>query len=194
MWYDHTDYDSSGTDVDIFYKYWNTATAIWTTTEVISTESTVASSYPNIAIDSHDNLHVVWSDYTDYDSFGVTVYAEILYKYWNAATAIWTTTEEVPTSPGESYHPNIAIDSHDNPHVVWIDYTDYDRSGGDADIFYKYWNATTATSSNMTIYSQITLDIAWYDIIIGVVVITTIIVSIVVLNLLINRNKKKKLS
>ncbi len=36
-----------------------------------------------------------------------------------------------------SLNPNMAIDSHDNLHVVWQDNTDYDSSGTDYDIFYK---------------------------------------------------------
>lgn len=188
VWYDYTDYDSSGIDWDIFYKHWNATTGVWTTTGVVSTQSTGDSYYPNIAIDSHDNLHVVWNDWTNYVGSGTDV--DIFYKHWNATIAIWNATEVVSTeSPGDSWLPNIAIDSQDNLHVVWHAHTDYDSSGGDADILYKY--ATTATSSNpnMVIDTQATLYIAWYDIIIVVVIVTTIIVSIFVFRLLNKRNK-----
>ena len=142
-WQDYTDYSGSGSDYDIFYKRWNATTVTWTTTEVVSTESTSSSRYPTLAADSSGNVHIAWQDWmyggsgSDYD---------ISYKRWNATTSAWTTTEVVSTeSTGNSRYPTIAVDGSGNVHIAWFDYTDYGGSGTDVDIFYKRWNATTAT-------------------------------------------------
>ena len=178
VWHDFTDYDGSGTDTDIFYKYYNQATASWTLTQVISTESTGGSAYPSIAIDSHDNVHVVWQDTTDYQGSGIDV--DVFYKYYDRATSSWTSTQVVSTeSATNSDDPRIAIDSNDNLHVVWYDFTDYGGSGSDPDIFYKIfsqetstWSVTQVVSSESTLASNfpaITVDsndnvhVAWHD-------------------------------
>ncbi|MFX1393805.1 MAG: hypothetical protein ACFFAH_09550 [Promethearchaeota archaeon] len=145
-WQDDTDYDGSGGDRDIFYKRWNATTSVWTTTEVVSTESTgisITRSHRSIAVDGSGNAHVAWHDNTDYDSSGGD--NDIFYKRWNATTGEWTTTEVVSTeSTDDSYQPSIALDSSGNAHVVWYDYTDYSGSGTDIDIFYNRWNGDTS--------------------------------------------------
>ena len=142
VWHDYTDYNNSGTDADIFYKCWNATTRVWNTTEVVFTESTNHSYNPTISVDGSENIHVAWEDYTDYNGSGTD--ADIFYKYWNATTGIWNTTEVVSTeSTNHSYDPSIIADGPGNLNVVWEDYTDYDSSGMDLDIFYKRWNATT---------------------------------------------------
>ncbi len=150
----------------------------WTTTEVVSTESTGNSYYPTIALDGSGNVHLAWNDHTDYDGSGTD--EDIFYKRWNATTAAWTTTEVVSTeSTGDSVHPTIALDGSGNVHIAWEDYTVYDGSGTDRDIFYKRWNVTMAAwtttevvsteSTSSSRYSTIVLDgsgsvhIAWYD-------------------------------
>jgi hypothetical protein len=151
-WYDDTDYSGSGADVDIFYKRRNATTAAWTTTEVVSTESTADSYYPTIATDGSGNAHIAWQDYTDYGGSGSD--ADVFYKRWNATTAAWTTTEVVSTeSTAGSYEPTIATDGSGNAHVAWYDYTDYGGSGADPDIFYKRWSATTAAWTTTEVVS-----------------------------------------
>ncbi|MHA1202819.1 MAG: hypothetical protein ACTSQ4_09890, partial [Candidatus Heimdallarchaeaceae archaeon] len=75
---DLTDYAGSGTDRDIFYKRWDASTSSWTTTEVVSTESTSASYYVSIAVDSAENVHIAWYDLTDYAGAGTD--SDIFYK------------------------------------------------------------------------------------------------------------------
>ncbi len=43
---------------------------VWSTMEVISLESNLGSSQPSMASDSNNNLHTLWSDYTDYNGAG----------------------------------------------------------------------------------------------------------------------------
>ncbi|MFW9829564.1 MAG: hypothetical protein ACFFEY_18465 [Candidatus Thorarchaeota archaeon] len=136
VWDDNTNYNGSGSDSDIFYKRWDTTSSTWTTTEVVSTESTVASWYAHIAIDATGNLHVVWDDRTNYSGSGTDL--DIFYKRWDTTSSTWTTTEVVSTeSTDESDYPTISIDGTGNIHVVWDDRTNYNGSGTDYDIFYK---------------------------------------------------------
>ena len=48
IWDDAKDYGGAGPDVDVFYKCWNATTGIWTSAEVISTESTDDTRDPTI--------------------------------------------------------------------------------------------------------------------------------------------------
>lgn len=177
-WQDTTNYLSSGTDYDIFYKMWNASTQVWGTTIVISTDSTIESSAPTIATDSMNNVHIAWYDRTNYNSSGTDF--DIFYKMWNATSQTWSTTQVVSTnSDSNSQFPNIVVDGKDNVHLCWQDLTNYNNSGTDADIFYRMWNVTTQTwgmiqviSTNSTspsyspvqaIDNQDNLHITWQD-------------------------------
>jgi len=152
VWHDYTNYNSSGTDADIFYKLWNATSSTWTTTEVVSTESTGDSGLPTIAVDGTGNVHVAWQDVTNYNSSGTDY--DIFYKRWNTTSSTWTTTEVISTeSTGISYEPTIAMDSIGNAHVAWHDYTNYNSSGVDPDIFYKLWDATSSTWTKTEVVS-----------------------------------------
>ena len=139
VWEDQTDHDGQG-DMDIYYKRWNATTRTWTTTEDLSSESTALAAKPSIAVDGSENVHVVWEDLTDDDGQGDR---DIYYKRWNVTTGAWTTTFNVSTeSTALAEKPSVAVDGSENVHVVWEDNTNDDLEG-DADIYYKHWNATT---------------------------------------------------
>jgi hypothetical protein len=74
---DDTNYGGSGSEYDIFYKS-KPSGGSWSTTEVVSTESTMKSYRPSLAVASDGTLHVVWDDETDYDGSGSD--ADIFYK------------------------------------------------------------------------------------------------------------------
>ena len=121
-------------------SYW------WTETEVISTESTSASTDPSLIVDNLGNIHIAWWDFTDYDGSGFD--QDIFYKVWNSSTSSWSLTEVVSTeSTGHSNNPRLAVDELNNVHIVWHDWTNYLGAGSDADIFYKLWNSSTSTWS-----------------------------------------------
>ena len=122
----------------------NLSATYMTTTEVVSTESTGASFYSTIAVDSVGNIHVAWVDTTNYSGSGND--PDIFYKQWNVTSSTWTTTEVVSTeSASSSDDLAIAVDSVGNIHVAWEDGTNYDGSGSDYDIFYKRRNASNNT-------------------------------------------------
>ncbi len=147
-------------DYDIFYKRWDDSSHIWTTTEVVSTESTGYSLYPSLAVDSSGNVHIAWEDWTDYAGAGTD--GDIFYKQWNASSSTWTTTEVVSTeSTGYSSEPSLAVDSTSNIHIAWHDATDYAGSGSDTDIFYKQWNASSSSWTTTEVVSTESSDSSW---------------------------------
>ncbi len=168
VWHDQTNYTGVGTDYDIFYKFWNATSSTWSTTSVVSTESTLDSSQPSIAVDLLGNIHVVWNDFTDYGGAGAGE-NDIFYKFWNASTGIWNgtinATDVVSTeSTSLSYEPSIAVDGSGSVHVAWYDWSPYDGAGPYFDIFYKFWdpisgnwngyvNATDVISTESTNHS-----------------------------------------
>ena len=175
IWTDYTDYLGSGIDQDVFYKKWESGSG-WTTTEVVSTESTGNSLNPDLFIDSSNTIHVVWSDNTNYLGSGID--NDVLYKKHIEGMG-WTAAEVVSTeSTFDSITPSVAVDSSGVIHVVWKDDTEnYEGSGIDPDIFYKQredlgWLLTEVVSTESTgisYYPTLALDssnnvhIAWAD-------------------------------
>ena len=155
-WQDDTDYASAGTDSDIFYKKWNPLTTSWSTTEIVSTESTSMSYDPSIDTDSGDNVHIVWEDSTN---LGSGSDYDIFYKVWGASTSLWSTSEVVSIeSTDNSFNPSLAIDSSNRLHLTWYDVTDYAESGTDTDIFYKLHNPLTGLWSYLEIVSEDSIE------------------------------------
>lgn len=108
---------------------------IWTTTEVVSTESTWHSERASIAVDNYRTVHVVWDDETNYNGCGGEY--DIFYKY-KPLNGNWTITEVVSTESNKwSQYPSIAVGADGTVHVVWFDLTNYDECGWDVDVFYK---------------------------------------------------------
>ena len=145
-WQDNSSYAGSGTDYDIYYKFWNTTAKSWNATEVISSFSNTNSWGPSITVDIFGNVHLSWSEGSNY--FGSGNDGDIFYRYWNVTTGIWNGTvnssDVVSTeSPNNSHHSSITTDSNGNVHLVWFDQTDIYNAGTDWDVFYKCWNATT---------------------------------------------------
>ncbi len=158
-WYDYSDYLSSGNDIDIFYKFWNSSSLSWTTTEVVSTESTENSNYPFIAVDLQRNVHISWTDTTNYTECGLDY--DIFYKYWDNSLSSWTVTQVISNgSTSNSLFSPIAVDSNMNVYITWFDYTDIIGAGSDSDIFYKSFDSSTSLWSTVEIISSMSSDLS----------------------------------
>jgi hypothetical protein len=83
-----------------------------------------ASRCPAIAIDSSNNIYVVFYDRTPGNP-------EIYYKKSEDGGDTWT-TQRLTWNWDESRDPAIAVDSSDNLHLVWSDWTP-----GTSEIYYK---------------------------------------------------------
>jgi len=82
--------------------------------EQITTADVRRQQYPSIAIDSADNVHLVWRDYA------IATTSDVFYRRRTAAG--WDAIEQLTaTAPGDwQSAPSIAIDSADNIHIVWL--------------------------------------------------------------------------
>jgi len=89
----------------------------WQTQESVTDVDGEDQTEPCIAIDSNDNVHVVWRG----EGWGVyTGYVNIQYR--KRTSSGWQTQEAVTDKDDDQYAPSIAIDSNDNVHVVWSGY------------------------------------------------------------------------
>jgi BNR repeat-containing family member len=160
----HVVWHSSGPYI-IYYKASADGGANWTLTRRL-TWNPGNSGWPAIAVDSSDNLHVVWND----DMPGN---AEIYYKKSTDGGVAWTLQKRLTWTSDYSESAAIAVDSSDNLHVVWWDYTP-----GNCEIFYKRssdvgvtwtpsrrltWTSGDSRSPAIAVDSQDNLHVVWND-------------------------------
>jgi hypothetical protein len=182
VWSDGTDHTGKwGTDTEIMYAKYSEASNQWSNATVISDGymnvwgwNDRDSLYPDIAIDSSNNIHVVWSDKTagkwgpGYIPFSSIIDSEIFYINWTASdgwsniTVISDGYGGVIWNNGTSNKPAIAIDNLDNIHVVWVDGSDHlGKWGIDPEIMYV--NRTASGWSNATVISDGYSGTYWND-------------------------------
>jgi hypothetical protein len=100
-------------------------------------------------VDTDSVVHVAWEDKTNYG--GVDNDVDIFYKYKNNGGS-WSTTEVVTIeSTEDSWYTSLMVDTDGVVHVVWNDDTDYNGSGSDTDIFYKYKSGVNEPPNKPTI-------------------------------------------
>jgi len=157
VWYD----DTSG-NYEIYHKKSTDDGASWTTKRLIWNSN--HSWYPAMAIDSSDNIHVVWEDSTPGNW-------EILYKRSTNGGVSWT-TKRLTWNAEHSRHTAIAVDSSNHIHVVWEDYSPLN-----SETFYKKstdggttwttkrltWNAGGSRQPAIVIDSSKNIHIVWPD-------------------------------
>jgi len=113
LWCVYSRYD--GTYDQIYASYSTDGGETWTEEQICS--ASAYQLYPSIAIDSNDNVHVVWSG----KGWGTnTEYYNMQYR--KRTSSGWQTQEAVTDKNYDQYYPSIAIDSNDNIHVVWEGY------------------------------------------------------------------------
>jgi len=91
-------------------------TTSWQTQEAVTDEANVEISYPSIAIDSSDNIHVAWTGRGYLPEFTASNI-----QYRKRTIEGWQTQEAVTVEGIDQFCPSIAIDSADNIHVVWVE-------------------------------------------------------------------------
>ena len=136
VWVDETSILDSDNDSDIFYKYHDVDTEIWSPTELVSINSSYDSFTPEIVIDQNDVICVVWTDATPYLRTDDDL--DIFVAYKDGVLGSWSEMMQVSTqSTEDSLNPSVAVDSFGSIYVVWEDSTDYLGCGSDLDIFFK---------------------------------------------------------
>jgi hypothetical protein len=125
VWHDKTDYGGSGSDWDIFYKM-KPSGGSWTTTEVVSSESSGNSKFPSIAVESDGTVHVAYDDRTETPG-GV-------YYKMKSSGGSWTDAEIISVeSTNFSCESTLDIGSDGTVHVAMNGVSDTEGW----DIYYK---------------------------------------------------------
>ncbi len=160
VWCDSTEYLGSGLFRDVFYRARDATTRTWSDTELVSTESTLGTMNVVLIAEATGNLHIAWTDVTDYAGAGTD--EDVFYKFRNATTGTWMTAEVISTeSTNDSFSPCLALDTDGTVHVAWEDYTDYNGAGMDGDVFYKQKNITTGTWTTTVVVSTESTESSW---------------------------------
>lgn len=142
---------SDGTQKQIYCSYSTDGGLTWTEEQVSEATGGNGQEMPSIAIDSEDNVHVVW------DGTGVgtnPTYNNIQYR---KRTTSWQTKVNI-TDGSQTYYqytPAIAVDSSNYLHLVWSSNGGYSTSAYFHIVYCKYttsWqaveNVTSGTTSN----------------------------------------------
>jgi len=119
LWYDYTP-----GNYEIFYSKSTDGGATWPAGQRI-TWTSGWSGLPDIAVDSSNNIHVVWSDETPGN-------AEIYYKKSTDGGVTWSISQRLTWNSGISEVPAIAVNPSGDLHALW-----WDNTPGNAEIFYK---------------------------------------------------------
>ena len=110
---------------EIYYLKWNGTTGTILVDEVRTTTARGFSARPDIAIDSQDNVHLVWLDRRE----GGTN-AEIYYEKLDNDGNTLVDDLRLTFADGSSVRPSMIMDSEDNIHVTWYDDRDDPNAGG----------------------------------------------------------------
>ncbi|MFW9853435.1 MAG: hypothetical protein ACFFFG_00145 [Candidatus Thorarchaeota archaeon] len=92
--YGFGDYLGSGDDQDIIYRQYDAVSDSWSTMHVVSTESSLLSSYPAIYVDKSGFVHVAWNDYSSYQNADFD--SDIFYKKFHGLPAVPTLEKILP--------------------------------------------------------------------------------------------------
>ncbi len=121
VWKDNSNYKNIGTNWHIFYKN-KPKGGNWTTTEIVSTESTGDCGCPSLAVDKNNTIHVTWAD--DSTIFDNNSDWDIFYRS-RLKNGYWTEYELVSNdSSTDSLEPSIDVDSENYVHIAWSEITD----------------------------------------------------------------------
>ena len=104
---------SDGTHYQIYASYSTDGGETWVEEQV--SYGTDTQDRPGIAVDSEDNVHVVWRGLGWGDNP-----TKWNLQYRKRTSAGWQPQEAVTDESANQEHPSIAVDSNDNVHIVWL--------------------------------------------------------------------------
>ena len=108
---------------EIYYKKSPDGGTAWTANKRLTWTPSI-SLYPGVAADPAGNVYVVWEEDLDH--------TEIYYKKSTNGGSVWSRTWNISWTSGDSYEPNVALDSSGHLHMVW-----YDATPGNFEIYYR---------------------------------------------------------
>jgi len=102
VWRQTGNWYGSGGDDDIVCRIWNVTTTTWMVPVLVSTESTTASSLPDIAADTTGAVHVVWQEY-----ISGSIY-KIHYKKTMTTPPVPTVLAPISPNPNPNYEVELS--------------------------------------------------------------------------------------
>ncbi|MHA1592272.1 MAG: hypothetical protein ACTSUP_07350 [Candidatus Heimdallarchaeaceae archaeon] len=183
VWMDSENYNSSGTDFDIFYRYKNATSGLWGPIYVVSDTSTWDSYNATLAVDHLGDVHVAWVDSTNYDSADNDF--DIFYRKFDAMFNVWYPVTVI-SSQSTATSDDPAITLSPSPHfpffwdvnIFWSDAAAFGEAISWENIYHRDWNisrgwgSTTLVSweSNYSSYMPAActgpsgnIHVAWFD-------------------------------
>ena len=156
-------YVRKSVDKGLTWQIWNgTAFSTSGTETPIESGGNYIQQYPAIAIDSANNVHVVWQTYT----YGAHTKYQIRYSKFNGTS--WSAPQDITSAAYSGYdqaNPAIAIDNTNTPHVVWEGKTSTYTTK--LQVNYAKWNGSawvftnlTNTSSYISEFASIAIDLS----------------------------------
>lgn len=120
-------YEGSGYD-NYYSKYDGTS---WSIPKNITNQhqGSNTANYPSLAVDSQDNLHLVWDkELPGWGNWSIC--------YSSCSDTVWSAPIAISDSLGDDAYPALAIDYNDVVHVVW-------RKHGLSGILYRSWDGVS---------------------------------------------------
>jgi len=164
VWFDNTPGNYA-----VYYRRSTDGGATWSALKRLTWNSSNASG-PALAVDSNDDLHLVWQDATSGND-------EIYYRKSTDGGLNWSAARRLTWTSGDSYTPVLAIDSANAIHVVWED-----KTPGNGEIYYKRstdggetwgsikrltWNSSRSEDPVIAATAGNVVHVAWYDNMLG---------------------------
>jgi len=119
-------------DSYIEYNVWDETTEAWGSPQKIKDLNSTSYIYLDIAIDSSDNIHIVYDD--DPNELGDR---DLFYMNHLSDATSWSLAQYVANGNNDTWKASLTIDSSDRIHIVWADESNFNNSGYDKDIFYR---------------------------------------------------------
>jgi hypothetical protein len=158
-------YDSTAGGFEIYYRKSSNGGTSWFKVQRLTWNSGW-SSYPAVAADSSDHIHIVWQD----DTPGKQ---EIYYEKSTDGGSSWAAAQRLTWNSGWSYFPAIALGSNAHIHVTW-----HDDTPGNSEIYYKSsldggttwsdalrltWTSGSSAFPALAVDSNNALHLVWSD-------------------------------
>jgi hypothetical protein len=122
FWMDTLDLLASDRFADagyLFYRIWNRSS--WSAPLRVPAGGLGPAAWPDAAVDSGGNIHLVWMEHPASGAFVFTWYdgAQIFYSMWDGEG--WTAPAKISRAAGGASRPRIAVSGGNKIHVVWTE-------------------------------------------------------------------------
>ena len=135
----HLAYQNGTINKNVHYKMWNSTTETWSANTLLSTDGANVSGFPDIAVDTEVNIHILWLNGSSTRS--------VLLRTYDAVSESWEAVQELASNI-TTYYSAIDADAIGNLHVVYKGNISTNKT-----INYQKWSKMTETWNTATIIS-----------------------------------------